>query len=294
MDSLKELDLNIENYNLEDILNLFGLNINYNTTELKVAKKMALKTHPDKSGLDNEVFIFFSKAYNILSKIYKLKNKTEKKVENIDYDENDIGDDIGNKELLNMKLKTLKKKNFNKWFNNLFEKSNGKSNTNGYGDWLKSEEGVSNVKISNKTEFDALFKKKKKESRELIVKADIQDMIYNGGGTMLDNNETVYSSDIFSKLKYDDVRKVHMETVVPVTEEDFTNKKRFDNVEQYIRHRKSTQGNVPDLTLSKVQLNNINNTNEVLNSKRAYNLLVEDNEMKKKNDLWWKNLKLLT
>ena len=294
MDSLKELDLNIENYNLEDILNLFGLNINYNTTELKVAKKMALKTHPDKSGLDNEVFIFFSKAYNILSKIYKLKNKTEKKVENIDYDENDIEDDIGNKELLNMKLKTLKKKNFNKWFNNLFEKSNGKSNTNGYGDWLKSEEGVSNVKISNKTEFDALFKKKKKESRELIVKADIQDMIYNGGGTMLDNNETVYSSDIFSKLKYDDVRKVHMETVVPVTEEDFTNKKRFDNVEQYIRHRKSTQGNVPDLTLSKVQLNNINNTNEVLNSKRAYNLLVEDNEMKKKNDLWWKNLKLLT
>ena len=162
MDSLKELDLNIENYNLEDILNLFGLNINYNTTELKVAKKMALKTHPDKSGLDNEVFIFFSKAYNILSKIYKLKNKTEKKVENIDYDENDIGDDIGNKELLNMKLKTLKKKNFNKWFNNLFEKSNGKSNTNGYGDWLKSEEGVSNVKISNKTEFDALFKKKEK------------------------------------------------------------------------------------------------------------------------------------
>jgi hypothetical protein len=290
MDSLKELDLNIDNYNLEDILNLFGLNINYNTSELKVAKKMALKTHPDKSGLDNEVFIFFSKAYNILSKIYKLKNKTEKKVENIDYDENDIEDDIGNKELLNMKLKTLKKKNFNKWFNNLFEKSNGKPNTNGYGDWLKSEEGVSNVKISNKTEFDALFKKKKRESRELIVKADIQDMIYNGGGTMLDNNETVYSSDIFSKLKYDDVRKVHMETVVPVTEEDFTNKQRFDNVEQYIRHRKSTQGNVPDLKLSKVQLNNIHNTNEVLNSKRAYNLLVEDNEMKKKNDLWWKIL----
>ena len=34
--------------------------------------------------------------------------------------------------------------------------------------------------------------------------------------------------------------------------------------------------------------------NEVLNTNRAYNLLVEDNEMKKKNDLWWKNLKLLT
>ena len=99
---------------------------------------------------------------------------------------------------------------------------------------------------------------------------------------------------IFSKLRYEDVKKAHMETVVPVTEQDFTNKKRFNNVEQYIRYRKSTQGDVPDLKFSKVQLNNIKNTNEVLNSKRAYNLLVEDNEMKKKNDLWWKNLKLLT
>jgi len=294
MESLADLDLNIDNYNLEDMLNLFGLNINYNVGDLKNAKKMALKTHPDKSGLKTEVFIFFSKAYNMLSKIYKLKNKTEKKVENIDYDENDMEDDIGNKELLDMKLKTLKKKNFNKWFNDLFEKSNGKSNTNGYGDWLKSEEGVSNIKISNKTEFDALFKKRKRESRELIVKADIQDMIYNGGGTMLDTTETVYSSDIFSKLRYDDVRKAHMETVVPVTEQDFKDKKRFDNVEQYIRHRKSSEGKIPDLSYSKVQLKKSKNNNEVIDTKRAYNLLMEDDKMKNKNKMWWKNLKLLT
>ena len=294
MESLADLDLNIDNYNLEDMLNLFGLNINYNVGDLKNAKKMALKTHPDKSGLKTEVFIFFSKAYNMLSKIYKLKNKTEKKVENIDYDENDMEDDIGNKELLDMKLKTLKKKNFNKWFNDLFEKSNGKSNTNGYGDWLKSEEGVSNIKISNKTEFDALFKKRKQESRELIVKADIQDMIYNGGGTMLDTTETVYSSDIFSKLRYDDVRKAHMETVVPVTEQDFKDKKRFDNVEQYIRHRKSSEGKIPDLSYSKVQLKKSKNNNEVIDTKRAYNLLMEDDKMKNKNKMWWKNLKLLT
>ena len=294
MESLADLDLNIDNYNLEDMLNLFGLNINYNVGDLKNAKKMALKTHPDKSGLKTEVFIFFSKAYNMLSKIYKLKNKTEKKVENIDYDENDMEDDIGNKELLDMKLKTLKKKNFNKWFNDLFEKSNGKSNTNGYGDWLKSEEGVSNIKISNKTEFDALFKKKKREGRELIVKADIQDMIYNSGGTMLDTTETVYSSDIFSKLRYDDVRKAHMETVVPVTEQDFKDKKRFDNVEQYIRHRKSSEGKIPDLSYSKVQLKKSKNNNEVIDTKRAYNLLMEDDKMKNKNKMWWKNLKLLT
>ena len=31
-----------------------------------------------------------------------------------------------------------------------------------------------------------------------------------------------------------------------------------------------------------------------MNTKRAYNLLMEDNEMKMKNNMWWKNLKLLT
>ena len=62
MESLKDLDLNIDNYNLEDILSLFGLGVRYDINDLKNAKKMALKTHPDKSGLDNDVFIFFSKA----------------------------------------------------------------------------------------------------------------------------------------------------------------------------------------------------------------------------------------
>ena len=294
MESLNDLDLNIDNYSLEDILNLFNLNLIYTKEDLKNAKKKALKTHPDKSGLERSVFIFFSKAYNILSKLYKLKNRTEKKVENIDYDENDMEESEGNKELLQMKLKNLDKKNFNTWFNKLFEKSNGKLNTNGHGDWLKSSEGLSDLKASNKSEFDEIFKNKKRESRELIIKKDIQDIVMNNGCSMLDNNETVYSSDIFSKLQYDDVKKVHMETVIPVTEQDFTEKKRFDNVEQYIRHRKLNEGNIPTLSYSKIQLNKNKNNSEIMNTKRAYNLLMEDNDMKRKNNMWWKNLKLLT
>jgi len=222
-----------------------------------------------------------------------LKNKTEKKVENIDYDGDDMKKDIGNKELLKNKMEEMKKKNFNKWFNNLFENSNGEIKTNGYGEWLKSSEGLTNIKVSNKTEFDEAFKKKKKESRELIIKQNIKDVNYSGGGSMLDNNETVFSSDIFSKLKFDDVKKVHMETVVPVTEQDFIEKKRFDNVEQYIRYRKSSEGQVPDLNFSNIQMAKKKDSLDVVNTNRAYNLLMEDKEMKKKNELWWKNLKLL-
>ena len=38
------------------------------------AKKIVLKTHPDKSGLDKAVFMFFVKAYNMLVSVYKFKN----------------------------------------------------------------------------------------------------------------------------------------------------------------------------------------------------------------------------
>ena len=290
---MDKLDLNIDNYNLEDILRLFHLKTNYDVNDLKKAKRVALKTHPDKSGLDMNVFIFFSKAYNILSKIYKLKNKTEKEVVNIDYDGTDLEEVNGNKELLANKLAELKDKNFNQWFNLMFEKSNGDSNKDGYGKWFKSSDGLSKVKANNKSEFDEIFKRKKKESRELILKKDIEEMTNNAGYSMLDKNETVYSSDIFSKLKYEDVKKAHMETVVPVTEQDFIEKKRFNSVEQYIKYRSATQGDVPNLSYSKVQMQKNKNSSDILNTKRAYNLLKEDENMKKKNESWWKNLRLL-
>ena len=48
----QEIDLNIENYDLEDLLNLFQLNYSFNIDDLKKrSKKMVLKLHPDKSGL---------------------------------------------------------------------------------------------------------------------------------------------------------------------------------------------------------------------------------------------------
>ena len=54
----------------------------------------------------------------------------------------------------------------------------GKLNANGHGDWLKSSEGLSDLKASNKSEFDEIFKNKKRESRELIIKKDIQGYCY--------------------------------------------------------------------------------------------------------------------
>jgi hypothetical protein len=56
------IDLNLDNYELTDLLTLFKLEYDFIESDLKNAKKIVLKTHPDKSNLPKEYFLFFSKA----------------------------------------------------------------------------------------------------------------------------------------------------------------------------------------------------------------------------------------
>ena len=62
-----DIDLDIENYDFNDLLKLFNINYNFNAEDLKQCYKIVLKTHPDKSGLNKEYFLFYSKAFKILT-----------------------------------------------------------------------------------------------------------------------------------------------------------------------------------------------------------------------------------
>ena len=53
------MDLDITNYEYDDILKLFAVSKNFNEEDLKKAKKQVLASHPDKSGLDKSYFLFF-------------------------------------------------------------------------------------------------------------------------------------------------------------------------------------------------------------------------------------------
>ena len=65
---MDKVDLNIDNYNLNDILELFKLDYNFDSSDLKKAKRVVLMTHPDKSKLPKEYFLFYTKAYKMLVK----------------------------------------------------------------------------------------------------------------------------------------------------------------------------------------------------------------------------------
>ena len=284
------MDLNLDNYELEDLLNLFKLDYDFDIEQLKQAKKIALKTHPDKSNLPNEYFIFFSKAYNIIYKIYNFRHKRLKKVENVDYKTEDMSE--SEQISLLEKLKKFKTvKDFNKWFNDVFEKVKINDNT-GYGDWFKSNDGVDNDKITNMSQMNDAFEKKKKASKALIKHEGIKEMNDNAGYD-LTNNVKSYGTNVFSKLKYEDLKKAHTETVVPVTMDDFYNRKRFDNLDTLKKYRNANTDEPLSLSQSKQYLNTLKKQEDVVNTNRAYNLLKRDEEIENSNKKFWSHLKQL-
>ena len=155
---MSEVDLDIENYELEDILNLFKLQYNFVEADLKRAYRMALKLHPDKSGLDAEYFRFYMKAYKIVENIFNFRNRKKKCAYDAVYNarETDISED---KAVLLHSLNGKSIKEFNKWFNEQFEKVkvNDDENDSGYGKWIKENEvSETNEKVSL-SEFGRVF-----------------------------------------------------------------------------------------------------------------------------------------
>ena len=75
MSESKELDLDINNYDLNDLLSLFKLEYNFTEDDLKRAKKTALMTHPDKSQMDKKYFLFFTSAYKVIYSIYQFRTR---------------------------------------------------------------------------------------------------------------------------------------------------------------------------------------------------------------------------
>ena len=288
-----DMDLDIDNYELEDILDLFHLDYNFGKEELKQAKKVALKTHPDKSGLPNEYFIFFSKAYNIIYKIYSFRHKRKRKVENVEYK----NDEIPEQEQITLlnKLKKFKTAGeFNDWFNKVFEKAKIKDGSSGgYGDWFKSEKDVNLEKINNMSEMNDAFERKKRASKALIKHEGIKEMTSSSGYNLTGEKPTFYSTDVFSKLPYEDLKRAHTETVVPVTIEDFNNRKHFDNLDNLKKYRESSMDEPLSLSQSKKYLNNLKKQEEIVNTNRAFNLLKKDEQIEKSNKIFWSHLKQL-
>ena len=102
-----------------------------------------------------------------------------------------------------------------------------------------------------------------------------------------------YSSDIFSNLKYEDLKKAHTETVIPVTKEDFDKKQKFNNLENYKTYRSQQNTNPLSLEQSKKYLQERDTKNNENDTRRIFNILKRDEEIISANKKWWGTLKQL-
>ena len=291
---MEGLDLNIHNYELNDLLNLFKLPFHFKEEHLKEAKKIVLKTHPDKSGLDKEYFLFFSQAYKYLLKIHQLRQSST--TTNTEYDKDELWSNE-HSVLIDGKIKTMSQEDYADWFNSTFEKMRLKdeSEETGYGDWLKSDDDLVSETVTTTNQMNEYIQNKKKELRALVVHNDFQDMNTSNGGQfdLVREIPGNYGSSMFDKLQFEDVRKAHCESVIPVTEEDFHNRKKYTNIDELNRERTQDMVQNSDRWLSSHEsmLKNAHSQDEDINIQRAYKLMNQDEMIRENHEKFWSDMK---
>ena len=296
LDTYPDIDLDIDNYDLDDLLKLFHLNIDFNTEDLRQAKRLVMQTHPDKSKLPKEYFLFFSSAFKIVHGIHQFRGKSKcPKGTTYIVDEKDPG-----KEKIFNEL--TKNKNFNKIFNELFEKNkiSREDVDTGYGEWLQSNEDIDR-RETTRANMNEAFERKKHEVQAIIKKPVIQDansMTYNSMSShtseLTGDAPEHYSSGLFSSLQYEDLKKAHVESVIPVTMEDYAERKRFHNENELKMHR-DTQNTTPK---SLEQANEYLQQQQISQNKtdmhRAFKLAKQDEAARKANQSWMSGIMRLT
>lgn len=240
-------NLNIEFYSFQEILEIFHLDYDASIDDLKDAKKIVLRMHPDKSHLPPEYFLFYKKAFELIVDFFRNYHKTTQEIptaaaEPMEYKPMASEEDG---RVIRKKLDEMKPSDMNEKFNELYEKNMAKTIDASKNAWFMNNDPLyeydspSNAKdIAGKIDYI------KSKHAAMVQYRGVQDMMSSthSGGRYFDEvdedpNEYV-SCDPFSKLKYDDLRKVHRDqTVFAVSENDFEKIHKYDSIDQYNRAR---------------------------------------------------------
>lgn len=263
VDDLYKMDLCVDNYSMEDIYKLFGLVPNTSLTMdiLKEVKKIVLKTHPDKSKLDAKYFLFFGQAFKRLHNMFEFQNKSsqtqetfikktsiQKDKQNRTYDSSsnefpeELNESLNHFFGKNRKLDPVQSgSNFNQWFNEAFEKYNLKdeSETVGYADWLKSDEGIQNFDNVSQANMASEMEKYKKQVQSLVTYNGVSAVNASFGTSLMPSSQDGFGSS----STYTDLRQAYEQSVIPVTMEDYNKipKDRYRSIDAYKAHRNAVE-----------------------------------------------------
>lgn len=295
-------DLSIDNYSMKDIFHLFNIQSDLlDENVMREAKKFVLKTHPDKSKLDPKYFLFYSSAYKKLFQVFEFQNKSTKKK----MDQEDFSNDSNNKILDNVftKNEALKDpKNFNEWFNQKFDqyKTEDDGDINkGYGNWLKSNEGVIDASNVAKADMANEFERYKKQIQSVTVYNGINDPASSTFGTSIISQQNNFTSGgLFNNdgLGFTDLRQAYEESVIPVTEEDYQNIPKYKNINEYknARDRDNVNAGPTSKEEAMKQLYQQQKREEEESIALAFQLAKQNEKAQEKNKSFWGELKQIT
>jgi hypothetical protein len=260
--------LDISQYSIDDLFGLFDLP--RNTREIrqehvKLAKHKVMQSHPDKSRLPPEYFIFYKRAFERIVQIYESQHKTEQTVpvvscksQEIRYSPLSINPCISSKRFHQMQAhqnqkieeERAKAKEFNHTFNRLFEENMSDKPDPTRNEWFRTDENpYADISVKSVAQMNDTLEKIKvqEKQRALAVYRGVQPVFSTSARTSSnlyedteEEQDEYISSDIFGKLKFDDLRKVHKDqTVFLVSDSDMANVQTYTSVDQYKNARET-------------------------------------------------------
>jgi len=241
-------NLNIHMYTLSEILGLFDITYEISIEDLKRAKKKVLMTHPDKSGLSSEYFLFYKKAFDIVLGFYDQHQRENREIPQeaqkyVPMNAGGLNKAAANK--VASVVSEMEAQEFQSKFNQLFESNMARKVDESRNAWFRNDD--SNVKVDGtvtKQNMNEMFEQVKTVQAKNVLAQyrGVQELGGSSGSRLYDDIEEPSDEyvvcDPFSKLKFDDIRKVHMnETVLAVGEQDFAKVKQYGSVDQFMAER---------------------------------------------------------
>ena len=249
-------NLNINSYSLKELFALFDMTdlTTISVEDMKRAKKKVLMTHPDKSQLPADYFLFYKKAFDVVMRFYENQTKQNQKIptEPTAYSL-PAGDDKRQTNQIRGVIDKMSRDDFQRKFNQLFDDNMASKPDAARNEWFTNHEPVHTVDDAgaiNPKNMGAVFDRIKETQHSMVsYRGEVRTLNHGGGGggaNLYDDDEAAadgggdmyVTSDPFSKLKYDDLRKVHKDqTVFMVSERDLEKVPQYTSVDHYARER---------------------------------------------------------
>ena len=217
-------------YSLTELLGLFDLTYDLDIEGIKRARKKVLMTHPDKSNLPSEYFLFYKRAFEMVYGLYEEQSRQNRRVptEPVEYRPSSVA----------VKGTVIKTEGFNQKFNEIFEKTMVVAPDPTRNEWFKSEAALYSD-ISDKN-INRAFETIKSQQSGIVRHRGVETMKSAGGTSLYDDDtdDSYVTCDPFSKLKYDDLRKVHKDqTILAVGDSDYEKIQKYNSMDHLVQAR---------------------------------------------------------